>query len=431
MSDGEHGRSTRVEDSSQQAEKRSTVFDYCALCTDDQRISAEMLRPLHVMRPTAVCLDVGLGNSTLADEGGRIGGQWTIYDASARLPLKRGVGTAAGNEHILPFPDSTFDLVTARSVLSNASIRQVLGETRRVMRPDGALSVAEEVLGDFEGDGVDWYRRLQELRNPLRREVLGTSQLSALVEASGFETLSTIEVRQVYAFELTAWLSHSGAVHGTARKAIRRLLESPPESAVRSGMRVDGDRLQLPVSWAVIHGRPTSERRGSGLVVTLIPVRLINSRIHVYVQSRRAPLLEEPEYVDTIEFPQGHFENGENVGDTALRELAEEAGLKVVSVLDSNEFSRSMQLGEVTVEHAYPSQVVITRGRLNHVSLVYIVEADHGPAPSAVDNLGRWVDASQLRKLVSSARIYPLNVPMFTLIDERLAAIETTLGARK
>jgi 8-oxo-dGTP pyrophosphatase MutT (NUDIX family) len=165
--------------------------------------------------------------------------------------------------------------------------------------------------------------------------------------------------------------------------------------------------------------------------VSLIPIRMRERQLEIYVQERRAPVMSEPEFVGRLEFPQGHVEAGESIEQTARRELAEESGLSIRRVLGARRFASTWRAShDLTVESATPFQVVVTRGRLNFLSLAFIVEADeasHG-APGVTDNRGRWVTSRDFATIAPSEdKVYPLNAPMFRLVASRLKEIEGML----
>lgn len=90
-------------------------------------------------------LDVGCGTGTNLDELGRFGRVEGVEAEAAAVEYCRGHGgwsvtEASGDE--LPFDDDGFDLVTLLDVIEHVpDDATILGEARRVLRPDGRVLV--------------------------------------------------------------------------------------------------------------------------------------------------------------------------------------------------------------------------------------------------------------------------------------------------
>ena len=102
--------------------------------------------------------------------------------AEAQVPVEI---VNAGAES-LPFPDGSFDAAVSAFVLcSVGDPAAVLGEIRRVLKPNGKLVVLEHVRG--EGRTARWQHRL----TPLHRKLAGNCHLDrdtkTTVAAAGFD----------------------------------------------------------------------------------------------------------------------------------------------------------------------------------------------------------------------------------------------------
>lgn len=408
---------------------RSSTYSKYTVWSDDERVITEILRPLSTVRKDAMCLDVGGGAGLLAERGAAIAGRWTILDLSIEmLRMAKKSERVVGDAEALPFADKSFDFVCERSMLQYGDQERIFQEVRRVLREDGLFVVAEKVLGDYEGAAAEWYRKVQAIRNPLKGTVPTTASLAPGLRAAGFEPQSVLELRRTYVQNLSQWLSRSGTIPAQSRTELERLIAARPPEVRNLGLSVNDGKITVPLSWAVLCGRTASPRPQSALVVSLIPVRMSGDRLMIYVQERRTPVMSEPEYIGTLEFPQGHVELGETLEQAARRELTEEAGLSVRRVLGSTDFSEVRRLADhLVVENAVPSEVVITRGRLNFLSLAFVVEAAEwsGDAQGATDNRGRWVTEEEFVIMTEHEdRLYPLNAPMFKLLASRLMTIK-------
>ena len=402
-------------------------------CYCNERLITEILRPLSTARRDVICLDISNNpHRLLAERGATIAGHWVVLGPS--MATRKGlsnVTTVVSNSKNLPFADGTFDFIFGKTILQYGRRENVLREVRRILSHDGLFVVAEKVLGDYEGAAAEWYRQVQVIREPLITSVQTTASLGPQLRAAGFDLLTTLELRRTCVYHLSKWLTKGGAISERSSKELEHLLMARPAEAKNIGVRVNGSQISLPSSWAVFYGRVSASRPTPSLGISIVPVRKANARLMIYVQERRSPVVSEPEYIGKLEFPQGHVEDGETLEQAACRELREESGLSVRRVLEATGFS---QVGRPTdhlvVESANPAAVVITRGRLNYLMLVFIIEtADwSGRVAGATDNRGRWVTEDEFASLTERAgNIYPLNVPMFKMIASRLSSIKKML----
>jgi Methylase involved in ubiquinone/menaquinone biosynthesis len=395
---------------------------------DEERILTEILRPLHTMRRNSWCLDVGGGTGRVARHGRNIAGQWLIVDLSPRM-----LSSAAeygwcinADATALPIRGSSFDYIAAWSSLSFMDMPRALAEIYRVARDDAYVVVAEKVIGDYATVAPDWYQAVQRLRNPLKVEVLETSELAANMSAAGFEVLSTIEMRSQYRHDYETWLSRNGSLSNEAQRELHDLVQSRPPEVSRLGFDVVDGVARMPIAIAVCTARRSPVRTNRATVVTLAPVRMTD-RLEIYVQHRNAPVLTEPDYLGSYEFPQGHMEAGESVEVTARRELMEEAGLKVRQVLSGSGFSELCSTDVVKVEATVPELVVLTEGRLHQIAMLFVVEAVEATTTAAIDNRGAWIGVEEFETIIRERRIYPLNQPMFEYLMNRLDIIRKLL----
>jgi SAM-dependent methyltransferase len=119
-------------------------------------------------------LDAGMGPGRLAAELERLG--WTVSGVDASLEMvsvarKRLPGSAQrfthGRIESLPFPDESFDLVTATGVLEYSSVASALAELARVTRPGGRLIVSYPNAGSICGiwKSRAWYPAVRRVKS--------------------------------------------------------------------------------------------------------------------------------------------------------------------------------------------------------------------------------------------------------------------------
>ena len=119
-------------------------------------------RRMHEPPPGGKVLDIGCGTGThlavYADTGAELYGvdlsPSMLARAKARLGGRADLRVADAGE--LPFPDATFDLVIAASMLHELEPRtaeQIVAEVRRTLRPDGRFLIVEFCTGGLTAKG--------------------------------------------------------------------------------------------------------------------------------------------------------------------------------------------------------------------------------------------------------------------------------------
>lgn len=90
----------------------------------------------------------------------------------------------------LPFADGAFDVVVTRLSFHHfTDIQAVLGELRRVLRPQGRLVVADILSSAAPGE-ARLHNALEQLRDPTHVHMFSTQELLAALHAGGFEPMS-------------------------------------------------------------------------------------------------------------------------------------------------------------------------------------------------------------------------------------------------
>lgn len=169
-------------------------------------------------RGPGTALDAGMGPGRLCGELARAG--WTVsgVDASAemvdfarnRLPDAR-VRLVQAPIEALPFPDESFDLVTATGVLEYSDMTRALDELARVLRPGGRAVVSYPNPRAYYGIWKTsvWYPAVRALKRLLRRGFpnlprgagrLPPEEFRRRLELSGFTPISSIHTSYLLLF---------------------------------------------------------------------------------------------------------------------------------------------------------------------------------------------------------------------------------------
>jgi len=132
--------------------ERASWYDdgYERVDSNGHAVRARMATAMELLGPgPGMLLDAGMGPGRLCTEAARFG--WTVsgVDAAEEMVVmaRRRLPTAAerfvrGTIEALPFPDESFDAVTATGVLEYSDVPRALAELARVLRPGGRAVVS-------------------------------------------------------------------------------------------------------------------------------------------------------------------------------------------------------------------------------------------------------------------------------------------------
>ncbi|HEX7082941.1 MAG TPA: class I SAM-dependent methyltransferase [Gaiellaceae bacterium] len=190
---------------------------------------AARLDRLLVLRGDERALDVGTGTGALAFALAPRVASVTAVDADPAM-IERARASAPANVEVtvadgerLPFADASFDLAgTLRTLHHTARPDRLVADLARVVRPGGALLVADQ-LAPAEPAGAERLNRFEQARDPSTTTVLGEAELRALLAANGLTVEREELVREPR--DLDAYLDLAGC-EGAAREHARSL--APP-----------------------------------------------------------------------------------------------------------------------------------------------------------------------------------------------------------
>jgi ubiquinone/menaquinone biosynthesis C-methylase UbiE len=163
-----------------------------------------------------------------------------------------------GSATALPFPDSSFDgVVTRLSIHHFEEPRRALDEMFRVLRPDGALIVADVVSSENAEESA-LQNAIETLRDPSHVRMLAPSELLSLIEGAGFqvETQSTWDKDR----ELGEWM---GIINDPARVApLRTVVRALATAGATAGLGLSraGGEVVLFHRWLLIAARKADPR---------------------------------------------------------------------------------------------------------------------------------------------------------------------------
>lgn len=141
-------------------------------------------------------------------------------------------------------------------------------------------------------------------------------------------------------------------------------------------------------------------------VVSLIVERQEDVGASVLLQRRRS----SDEFDGLLELPQGRVERGEVIYRAAARELKEETGLELISLSGHD---GEPIASDVSGQALNPIACVIDEVH-NYAGVVFVATA-RGDAHDTAEASGHaWRSVDDLRSLVVSGRLFPLNVPMIS-----------------
>lgn len=209
--------------------------DYAACAVHAEGPSLARLTDLIAPEPTWRQLDIatGAGHTALAFAP-RLA-KATASDITPemlaevkRLATERGltnVITRQANAQDLPFPDTSFHLVTCRLAAHHfAKPQDFVAEAARVLIPGGMFALVDNVSPEDDGLAAS-YNAFEKLRDPSHGRCLSLGEWTGLILAAGLEPISTEVIDQDIGFEpWTARMRCDEAVTAS----LREQLESAP-----------------------------------------------------------------------------------------------------------------------------------------------------------------------------------------------------------
>lgn len=139
--------------------------------------------------------------------------------------------------------------------------------------------------------------------------------------------------------------------------------------------------------------------------MSIIIERVTDDGLEILLQRRLKP--GNP-YDGVLEFPQGGIEQRESLFEAAARELVEESGLRLLSLLDDDGAS----LPSTREPYAFRPLTCVHDVENDFIGLAFVGRADGTPHDTPEADRHRWVNVRDLPAIIERERIFPLNLPM-------------------
>lgn len=235
--------------------------DYAACAVHAEGPSLARLTELIAPMPTWRQLDVATGAGHTALAFAPKIAKSTASDITPqmlaevrRLAKERGltnVVTRQANAQDLPFPDTSFHLVTCRLAAHHfPKPKDFVAEAARVMIPGGTFALVDNVSPD-DADLAAAYNAFEKLRDPSHGRALSLPEWCELIDEAGLEPVSAEVMDQDIGFE--AWVTRMRCADDTVAR-LKEMLETEPVRALLRP-RQTGDGLTFSLREAIILAR--------------------------------------------------------------------------------------------------------------------------------------------------------------------------------
>jgi ubiquinone/menaquinone biosynthesis C-methylase UbiE len=176
-----------------------------------------------------------------------------MLDRARVLAAEKGVANVSwreGDIRVLPWPDSTFDIVATR--LSFHHLRDpagALAEMARVCRPGGRIVVVDMCASEDPAKAAAW-NRLEKLRDPSHVRCLSLTELQSLFAAAGLPApeVGHYELRD----EVRNLLARSFPNPGDAERITALFAAQVERDSLGIEVRRDGDTLRYAYPVAIL-----------------------------------------------------------------------------------------------------------------------------------------------------------------------------------
>ena len=167
-----------------------------------------------------------------------------------------------GDATALAFEPGSFDGAVTRFSLHHIPVPgRVVAELRRVVRPGGAIVLADHVTSE-DGDVAAWHQEIERLRDPSHWACLTPARLRSLGERAGL--VLERELEAPFSIDFEEWIARGSggeAARGLIAAAVAERVPAP--DVFRVADSGGGRRLGL-VYWLSLWRRPAPASSGGG-----------------------------------------------------------------------------------------------------------------------------------------------------------------------
>ncbi len=159
--------------------------------------------------------------------------------------------TAHASAGDLPFPDTSFNLVTCRLAAHHfPDPERFVREAARVLIPGGIFALVDNVSPD-DADLALGYNRFEKLRDPSHGRALGLGEWQSVIREAGLTLTASEVMDQDIPFE--PWVTHMRCAPATVARLREQLEAEPLRGLLRP--REDGDGLVFSLREAIVLAR--------------------------------------------------------------------------------------------------------------------------------------------------------------------------------
>lgn len=227
--------------------------DYAASPVHASGPSLTRLTELIAPAPTWRHLDIGTGAGHTALAFAAKLAKVTASDVTPQmlqqvraLAKERGLGnvvTVRAAAEDLPFPDTSFHLVTCRLAAHHfAKPQAFVAEAARVLIPGGTFALVDNIEPDDEKLAAQ-YNAFEKLRDPSHRRCLTLQAWIDLIAAAGLDIATSEVMDQEIAFD--PWIARMRCADATAARLMEMLDSEPLKTLLRPRETEEGVTFSL------------------------------------------------------------------------------------------------------------------------------------------------------------------------------------------
>lgn len=213
-----------------------------------------------VPRPGGRALDLATGGGHTALRVARMGWRVTAGDVSARMLENAGrLLREAGLEletrifaaEEIPFPDGSFDLVTARVAPHHfSSPERFVAEAARVVGPGGHLLLIDGTVPDDDPETEQWLHGVEKLRDPSHGRFISRKSWEQLVRGTGMAIVFS-RLREKKQPDLNWYFDTAATPDENRIQVLDAIHLASPH--VRGALRLEDEDGRIVWWWPMLH----------------------------------------------------------------------------------------------------------------------------------------------------------------------------------